>query len=260
MARILPHRRRRVGWDLGQRVDPTVKNDSFELAGKEGEMKGREMKRILLALLIGAIVVLMAVPAGADKRDCSTYPDGHPQACQPDDPTPEPIGGGTVCDPSEYPEGITDIQYDDFTFTLSGNQANACIDVISKEGPWTVTITGSGARSLALIPRDSIAPGDSCGGYVMRRAANIYGTLILGYEDSIPAATINACGTDFGEWANIDLDGLDPAPVADGCDCAAIDEDRCLVTTQPDAEHPLVLQALLGGSRDGTTIIDVDLP
>ena len=253
---------------MGQRVDPTVKNDSFDLAEKEGEMKGREMKRISLALLIGAIVVLMAVPAGADKRDCSAYPDGHSQACQPDDPTPEPIGGGTVCDPADYPfyplgdelVQIDGVQYDDFTFTLFGNQAYACIDVISKEGPWTVTITGSGARSLALIPRDSIAPGDSCGGYVMRRAANIYGTLILGYEGSVPAATINACGTDFGEWVNIGMDGLDPAPVADGGDCAAIDGDRCLVTTRSDVEHPLVLQALLGGSRDGTTIFEVDLP
>jgi hypothetical protein len=40
-------------------------------------MKGREMKRILLALLIGAIVVLMAVPVGAAKPDKPGKPD-HP--------------------------------------------------------------------------------------------------------------------------------------------------------------------------------------
>jgi hypothetical protein len=170
-----------------------------------------------------------------------------------------------VCDPSDYPEGIDGIQSDDFTFTLSGKQDGACIDVVSVEGPWEVTITGEGARYLGIIPRDSIGPGDSCGGYLLRREGNIYGSnpLFLGYDGFLPAATINACGTDFGEWVDIGLGGLDPRLVADdgGGDCAAIEGDLCFVTERiGDVEHPLVLQAFLSGSADGTTTIKVVLP
>ena len=167
------------------------------------------MRRFLFLLLAVLMALVVALPAGAGKPDCSTYPAGHPQACQSDDPTPEPIGAGTVCGPDEYPDGIEGIQSADFSFTLGGKQDGACIDVISTESDpgkgWEVTITGSGAHYLGVIPRDSISAGDSCGGYLLRSEARIYTTRTLGYDGFMPAATINACGTDFAEWVNTDV-------------------------------------------------------
>ena len=123
-----------------------------------------------------------------------------------------------------------------------------------------MTVTGEGARYLGLIPRDSIAAGDSCGGYLVRNAANIYGSSphILGYNGSVPAATINACGTEWAEWVDIDWPGLN----AD-VDCAAFSDDgtQCLVVGQPEpaVPHPLILQVFMQ-SGGGSTTFHVDLP
>lgn len=209
--------------------------------------------------------LVIAFPAGAVKPQCDDtlpgYTPKHP-SCNKDDPADETPIGATVCDPAEYPPGIEGVQEYDFDFTLSGKQAGACIDVISKEGPWKVTIGGHGARQLGIIPRDSSGPGDSCGGYLLRSKAIIYGSnpLTLGYEGVIPAATINACGTQYGEWVDIGLDGLDPTLVTEGGDCAVIEEGLCFVTEQVDVTQPLVLLAFLGGSADGLTTFHVDLP
>jgi hypothetical protein len=216
------------------------------------------MKRFWIVLLIAAIAIVIAVPVSA-APPCSEKPN-HPK-CIPDDsgelpPQDAPLSG-TVCDPAEYPDGIVGIQTDDFSFTLSGKNDGTCIDVISDQGPWEVTITGTGARFLGVIPRDSIAPGDSCGGYQLRGGSDIYGSnpLILGYNGEIPAATINACGTDFGEWVNKDLPGLNP-----DIDCAVIEGAECLVAKQIKVTQPLILQAFLSGTADGETTISVDLP
>jgi hypothetical protein len=223
------------------------------------------VRRLLFLALAVLMTLVVSLPAGADKPDCNTYPDGHPQACPsedpPDDPIAEPPMGGTMCDPAEYPVSIDVIQTGDFSFSLGGKQAGTCIDVISGAGPWEVTITGGGAKYLGVIPRDSYAAGDSCGGYLLRSEGNIYGSnpLILGYTGVMPAATVNACGTDFGEWVDIALDGLEPSLVTDGGDCSVIDGDQCLVAGQLDVEHPLVLQAFLSGSADGVTNFYVDL-
>ena len=166
------------------------------------------MRRLPILLVFVLIFALLALVPASAKPDCGIEPK-HPScpADDPDDPTPEPIGGGTVCDPADYPFYVPDgeddelvqidgVQYDNFTFQLSGKQAITCIDVISEEGPWEVTITGSGARNVGVIPRDSIASGDSCGGYLLRKQ-QIYTTVTLSaYGGDMPAATINACGTD----------------------------------------------------------------
>jgi hypothetical protein len=102
--------------------------------------------------------------------------------------------------------------------------------------------------------------GDS--GYLLRRYDAIYGSnpLMLGYTGEMPAATVNACGTDDGEWVDTGLYDVDPILVTDGGDCALLYGDQCLVAVQLDVEHPLVLQAFLSGSADGVTNFYVDLP
>lgn len=220
------------------------------------------MRRIWIMLVVVALGVAIAAPATA-KVDCDLRPD-HP-ACQEEEPGDELPMGGTMCDPAEYPKNpdgsfqIEGVQSEDFAFTLEGKKPGTCIDVLTSiAGPWEVTVTGEGARYLVLIPRDSIAAGDSCGGYLLRNAANIYGASphILGYDGTVPAATINACGTEFAEWVDSTLFGLDPDD-----DCAAFSDDgnQCLVTEQLPIAHPLVLQVGMQ-SGGGRTTFYVDLP
>ena len=223
-------------------------------------------------LLAGALALLMAAPAGAGRPNCDPddpkYTPEHP-ACQGDEPSEDLPLGGTMCDPDEYPKNpdgtfqIEGVQSGDFTFTLAGKRPGTCIDVMSIAGPWEVTVTGEGARYLGLIPRDSIAAGDSCGGPLLRNAANIYGASphILGYNGSVPAATINACGTEWAEWVDVDWPGLNADPVSAGGDCAAFSDDgsQCLVTEQLPIAHPLILQVFMQ-SGGGTTTFYVDLP
>jgi hypothetical protein len=162
-----------------------------------------------------------------------------------------------MCDPAEYPAGIDGVQTGDFWFTLAGKKPGTCIDVLTETaGPWEVTVTGEGARYLGLIPRDSIAPGDSCGGPLLRNEANIYGSSphILGYDGIVPAATINACGTEWTEWVDIATPGLVPET-----DCVATDGDQCLVAAALDVAHPLILQVFMQ-SGGGSTTFYVDLP
>lgn len=216
------------------------------------------MKRIWIALLAVALALMVAAPAGADKPICDPddpdYTPGHP-ACQEEEPGEDVPLGGTMCDPDGYPPGIDGIQHDDFTFTLAGKKPGTCIDVLTTiEGPWEVTVTGEGARYLGLIPRDSIGPGDSCGGLLLRNRANIYGAHILGYNGSVPSATINACGAEWAEWVDVATPGLDTE-----VDCVAIDGEQCLVTGAPPVAHPLVLQVFMQ-SGGGSTTFYVDLP
>ncbi len=220
------------------------------------------MRRTWIMLLAVALALVIAAPAGADKPNCNpedpNYTPDHP-TCQDEEPSDELPMGGTMCDPAGYPEGIYGVQSNDFTFTLEGKKPGTCIDVMSGKGAWEVTVTGEGARYLGLIPRDSIAAGDSCGGWLLRSAANIYGDSphILGYNGSVPAATINACGTDWAEWVDIEeWSGPDLE-----ADCAAFsdDEKQCLVTEQLPVAHPLVLQVFMQ-SGGGSTTFYVDLP
>jgi len=216
------------------------------------------MRRSLVILIAIALAFTTALAAGAGPN-CDKVPD-HPKCAGNSGGDETPLSG-TICDPSDYSEELSGVQTDDFSFTLSGKRDDACIDVISVEGPWQVTITGGGARQLGIIPRDSVAPGDSCGGYILR-VGDIYtnNPLTLGYHGVIPTATINACGVDFGEWVDINLEGLNPTLVADGGDCAVIENGQCLVAQTLDTvTHPLVLQAFLRGSGD-TTTIHVNLP
>jgi hypothetical protein len=216
------------------------------------------MRRIFIALAALALALVVAAPAGAVKPNCDpddpNYTPDHP-TCASDDPGDEVPFAGTMCDPAEYPAGIDGVQTGDFTFTLAGKKPGTCIDVISDEGIWEVTVTGEGARYLGLVPRDSIAPGDSCGGWLLRTEANIYKThTFSAYGGPMPAATINACGTEWAEWVDVDLPGLDPA-----VDCVAVDGDQCLVADALDIPHPLAFHVFMQ-SGGGSTTFHVDLP
>ena len=182
------------------------------------------LRRVLILVVVMALPLALMATAAAKKPDCSLDPT-HPSCGE--DPSDDVPMGGTVCDPAEYPNGINGVQTNDFTFTLevASDSTFACVDVLSAAGEWKFTVTASRARSLLLVGRDSIAPGDACDALSFRRDA-IPGSHSL----VMPAATINACGTGYSEWVSLETEGLNPLPVAVGGDCAAFDDaGQCLV-------------------------------
>ena len=115
----------------------------------------------------------------------------------------------------------------------------ACIDVMSDEGVWTVDIQllAGTVRSMGLIPRDSVAPGDSCGGVILSRGdipLSIGGEIPL----SVEGAYVNSCGVDFEEL----IDGTTYATVND------------------QIPSPLAFQASMAGSKDAHVILHVHVP
>lgn len=214
-------------------------------------MKKTRTMTLTMMALAGLLVVTVA-PAGARGRD-STGP-----------PAQEPTGG-TTCEVDGAPTGADDPIWDGdagesgFEITLNAEDDYACVDVLwATAGKWQITVTGEGARSLTLVPRDSVAPGDSCGGAMLRRDA-VYGVLTLPLDEDtrneIPAGYVNACGVEYAEWVH-DLDVCN-AVLKDGSDS----ELPCLITTvHTEHAHPLVFQAFLGGGKNATATIHVTLP
>jgi len=169
------------------------------------------MKRFWIVLLVLAVAIALALPAGAVKPDCSTYPEGHPLVC-PDDPTDpppddEPLAGLT-CEEADSPPpaaGRNSFLCDNcgtFDVTLPPKW-DTCIDVESAvAGVWEVTVTEWGdAYEIALGVQDSVAPGDACWG-------GCAGEVIITPEDGMPfstpftpASVIDACDTSFGDGA-----------------------------------------------------------
>jgi hypothetical protein len=226
------------------------------VTNEEGEEMSKTRRLLILIVVLVVALGLMATAgtAAAGKPDCDENPD-HP-SCK-EDPSDETPTGGTMCDPADYPDGIDGVQTGDFSLTLDGDSTYACIDVLAAAGPWevTVTVTGSRARSLLLVGRDSVAPGDACDVLDLRRDdIHAGGTLVM------PAATINACGVEWAEWVSIETPGLDPDPYPDGHCVDFDDAGRCLVADMVDVTHPLVFQANMSGFRDATATIHVDLP
>jgi len=218
--------------------------------------------RFWTVLAAVAVALVMALPAGAK---------GPPDGKGPKDPGDDAntIGGYTCIDAGD---STAEPATDDFVIELGGKATGlpdyVCVDVMTTEpGRWNVTVTGSGARHLTLIPRDSVAPGDSCGGVAARGEEHIYGQFTLPLDVSeetrteIPAATVNACGTEFAEWitpwSGVGTPLWDATAV-----CAALgSEAPCGADIAlPGHAHPLVLQALFGGRNNGTATVCVDLP
>jgi hypothetical protein len=104
-----------------------------------------------------------------------------------------------------------------------------------------VTVDGSGATEVLLILRDSYQPGDFCVEARMR-GSEIYGQWTLPRPDDpftqIPAATVNACGVEYGEW----IDG------------------ELVMGRQSGVDHPLALHAFFRGKNKAAATIHVALP
>jgi len=194
--------------------------------------------RIWIVLLIMAVAIVMAIPAGA-APPCSVNPN-HPN-CIPDDPTdPPPDDGplaGTTCNAiGEWGEPVQSGTY--ITEILT---ENACIDVMADPGVWTVEVvdeSGDGTlRWLSLVIRDSVAPGDACDSVAYRRDIPSKITLDGFESDGIAGAWVNSCGTDWAEWVGDDYYDY---------------EDT-------DVESPLVLQVFMSG-KDEKVTLTIDIP
>jgi hypothetical protein len=214
------------------------------------------MRRIGVVLLVMAMGLVIASPVGAAKPDCNDDPS-HP-SCK-DEPVDDQ-GGGITCAEHATWKGqenlITDVEdhYDHFDVELSGKNVRACIDVMSDEGVWTVDIEllAGAVRSIGLIPRDSVAPGDSCGGVILSRpdlplSIDLPQVPPPDYDGPNPdidgdgmieGAYVNSCGVDFEEL----IDGTTYATVND------------------QIPSPLAFQASMAGSRDAHVILHVHVP
>ena len=218
------------------------------------------MRRFWITLLILATVIAMGLPAVAAPPKCDDDPT-LPGCGGGDDPTTttttttatEPVLGTTCANPDGVHAangGLAEGPYSsdsiaetvDFYIELAGAKASTCVDVFAPEGAWTVEVTvlSGTVRSLLLVPRDSIAWGDSCGGASLRRPTD-GATIVLPGPDNpsdldgdgmIEAAFANSCGTQFSEWVDID-----------GTLTEFVDADPTVVS-------PLAFQIDMHGSKD----------
>ncbi|MFH1330666.1 MAG: hypothetical protein ABIJ48_08480 [Actinomycetota bacterium] len=183
------------------------------------------MKRLWINLMAAALVLpLGATAAAAGKAK----------------PPAQPLAGYT-CEEMGVDQASHALAFTPtgFTFTLAGKSDAMCVDVpadlAAAAGVWTVTATANGTiLRLLLVPRDSYSPGDSCGGVDLRSPAF---PLVQPLPYQIPAATVNACGVQFGEW----IDGVP-------------------VMAQTGAPHPLVFYALMSGRPRAQVTLTISLP
>jgi hypothetical protein len=201
------------------------------------------MRRLWIALLAISVTLVLALPAGA-APPCSVNPN-HPN-CIPDEPVDPPPGedgpmAGTTCaDAGLWGQPVTQ----DFEITLAGPNDSYCVDVIAGPGQWNVDVaidTGS-VRMLLFIPRESIAAGDSCGGYGFR-SNNVPSS----FSGEIPDSYVNSCGVDFAEWVDVQNDQGEH-------------ELTYFDTVEPEIESPLAFQIDVAGSKDLEMTLTVDLP
>ena len=188
------------------------------------------MKKTFTTFLAIATIVALAVPAAAGKGG------------KPDKPSKDPLAG-TTCIKAGYANLPAT---SDFTIDLPEpvKRAEACVDVSDViPGPWTVTVevTNGTLRSLLVILRDSVAPGDACGAPFYHQGNIQANTEEATFDFTLPGAPgsfVNACGE---EWAE-EIDGYD-----------YYDKDDTTV------ESPLAFLVFAQG-RDLAMTLDVDLP
>lgn len=104
-------------------------------------------EKSLTTLLAIASLMAVSMPAVAAKG-------GNPS---------KPPLGGTTC--AEYSDAAFESDGDINGLPLAGRIDEACVDVSDvNPGPWdvTVTVTEGTLRSLQVVLRDSVAPGDAC--------------------------------------------------------------------------------------------------
>jgi hypothetical protein len=212
-----------------------------------------------------AMALVIASPAGvAGRPPC---PDGSNQRPCPTEPVDDQ-GGGITCAEhatSKLQENlITDLKaHDDhFDIELRGKNVRACIDVMADEGVWTVDIQllEGTVRSMGLIPRDSVAPGDSCGGVILSRPDLPLSIDLpqvpppdydgpnpdIDGDGNIEGSYANSCGESFGEWVDVKVDGV---------------EKRVFYEKEnTNIPSPLAFQASMAGSKDAHVILHVHVP
>ena len=145
--------------------------------------------------------------------------------------------------------------------SLDAGNDGTCIDILTDaEGTWNVTVEvtgGDGARTMTIVPRDAVGPGDSCGGQ-QRRGTSVYDPWVLPHPDDprfdvIPVATVNACPGDdeagvgsFAETVERLVDGVIETEI---------------VYEPTDEAHPLALLIFTQGIRRADQVtVTVDLP
>jgi len=186
------------------------------------------LRRILVMLVLVALPLAGTVTAAAKKP--------------PKEPRPS---GGYTCAESGFDQTSHGLTFTEtgFTFALEGKEDAMCVDVLHGTADvWRVSVTGRNVSSLLLVPRDSLGPGDSCGGVLLRKPAlplvqELPDPSDPRHELGIPPATVNACGTQYGEW----IDGI-------------LEMDRT------DDPHPLAFQTHMRGRPGTEAIITVELP
>lgn len=146
------------------------------------------MKRFWTVLLVVTMAIVMALPAGAVKPDNPGKP-----------PPDEPLVASTCAEAAiEYGLDHVDVVWNEAKteFTVEvGARENACVDVISFEGNWTIKVDMGTAIQVGLGVRDGFA-GDRCWGPCLGTGlVTESGT----YAFWTPASELNACGDTFGD-------------------------------------------------------------
>lgn len=178
------------------------------------------MRRTWILALTLVTVTALALPAFAKKPP----------------PPQDDILYGTEC--GGEPVGGPDDLKTEFTVTVTDK---TCLDVWVPEGTWTIEAETTGTvRSLLVVPRDSVAPGDSCGGYSFRNEIPATFTLPgpdhpsdIDGDGRIEGSYANSCGIQFGE-------------IVGGVEYADVDES---------AMSPLALQVFVSGKGGSVTLV-----
>jgi hypothetical protein len=150
----------------------------------------KNLRRILVLLVVLSVPLAAATGAAAKKPP----PPDDPPATTTTQPS-EPGVGMTCAELSvDPPAGISFAMpvWNEArsSFTVQLNKGlQACVDVDSLEGIWTMDVDLGSAHSVSLAVYDSVMPGDTCWGKVYVEES---GTVLTSV---IPTATIDACGT-----------------------------------------------------------------
>jgi len=210
---------------------------------------------------ISLVLAVLAIPLATATAALGKKPPTPPPTTATTTTAPGPTLFGTTCAAADedYAATLASHNYtltgSGFSFTLSGKTDGLCVDVSpANAGVWQVQVVGNGGATtlnrILMVPRDSIGPGDSCGGVDLRRVALPLQQQLPHPDDTrfeIPSGYVNACGLQFGELVDLDLDPGTPE-VAVGYVIA-------------DLPHPLAFQVMMAAAGASSSVtVTVALP
>ena len=158
---------------------------------------------VLLTMILFLVLTAIGPAAGGPTVDCDAKPN-HP-FCQDQDPLPDHPDGGT-CEASGDPWiAATD------GFTVEFTDKLLCVDwTTTKYATWRITVWPNGTRLAATATVRDSHPGDWCW-----RAEDTWQTIdtpdgraLTTVMDSIPIASIDACGTEYTDVADPPADAI----------------------------------------------------